>query len=221
MRSAKEENMETKGKGEKGKRRPKRLPAEVQAMVDGGRMLYSIMAAIVSAVVEVGGSGEHIRRLDQPEGKRLIRQLAELIMGKVAIPVIWDVVLKWIIAACRFVSDVNKNITGENFPFTPGDLDFKEITIVSIKEEMDTEHVLEFLDKMGLQPARLVSLLWWWLAHHPAERSHHVVFALGSVWQDTVPFINGIDRALCLCPVKHRYWQPYQDFAAVPKAKAA
>ena len=81
MRSAKEKHMEN---GKK-KKRPKRFPAEIQAMVDGGRMLYSIIVSIVAAVVEAGGNSEHIRRLDQPEGKSVICQIADLIVGKAAL----------------------------------------------------------------------------------------------------------------------------------------
>lgn len=60
-------------------KRTKRLPAEVQAMVDGGLMLYRIISTIYTAVVALGGSGEHIRHLQNDSD--LVKQIAVLIVN--------------------------------------------------------------------------------------------------------------------------------------------
>lgn len=209
--------------GNQRSRRTKRLPQEEQAMVSGGTKLFRIIVAIVTEVVRLGGEGK-FAQLDKPANKAVITELAEMIVGKVAVPVVQvrcNVMLGWIIAACRFTAYTNPNITAENFPFVVGDLDIKEVQNVAIPWPMSTKEVRYHLDSLGLRPATLVEVLWWWLTH-PEVQSDCLVVALGSDWNSRAPCVkgNGDDRQLSLSTVGYVIWSTRWTFAAVGKSAA-
>lgn len=68
-------------KNEARKKRPKRLPAEIKAMVDGGAMLLGIMNSIIAKATEFGATSEDIRCLSQPAGAGAREQIAKSIVG--------------------------------------------------------------------------------------------------------------------------------------------
>lgn len=179
---------------------------------------FEVFQAIINMVLDLGGSDEEVGRLITDKDR--VRQIAELIIGKAATPIIqvaWSLVLPWIIAACKFASYVNGDITAANFPYQPGDLTISDVVIVKIERTMSTPDVLKLLDDKGLRPARLMELLWWWLTH-PAEQSNCLVVALGSVWHGFVPYVigGGGSRELNLDTVGYD-WDTRCAFAAVSK----
>lgn len=189
--------------GKKG-RRTKRLPAEEAAMVEGGDKLFRIIVAIIAEVVRLGGAGK-FARLAQPTSQALVTELADLIIGQVAVPMVqvaWQAILPWIIAACRFTSFVNQDITAEHFPLQPGDLVVKVVETLGIPRVMSDAEVRKHIDDAGYRPATLVELLWWWLTH-PAEQVNCLVVALGSGWDGLVPYVygGGGSRSLSLLAV--------------------
>ena len=90
----------------------------------------------------------------------------------------WDKFLAMLIRACEF-SYVNSNITGVNFPYQAGDLEPKQVNVISIKQKLrelgasvlSTQQVLDYLDSLSYRPARLMELLWWWITN-PTKRSN-------------------------------------------------
>lgn len=50
--------------------------------------------------------------------------------------ILWSKLLAVLIQAGGFVSYINQNITGENFPLQDEDLEFKPVEIVSIKKRL-------------------------------------------------------------------------------------
>ena len=219
--------------GSKRGHRPKRTDAEVTLMVGGGELLLSIIVRLIAAVRKLLSPeqvGPAIRRLASPAGESIIGQMAALVAGQpVATALItadfWSKFLELLIRAGNFVSYANPDINGKNFPYQPGDLDFKKVEVVSIKERLktldrdrlSTQEVMDFLAVAGYRPATLFELLWWWIQNLQLQNDCLVV-ALGSVWDGDVPFVDGhgADRELYLNTVEGD-WDGCYGFAAVRK----
>lgn len=196
-------------------RKPKRTDQQIGRDIGGGRTLLSIAGKLADAI------GEHkkVHALDTPAGASLIQQMAAIAIGTatVATTVAWSAVLAFVIACCRFVSDVHPDIIGANFPYQPGDLTTKEVVIVAIDSDMTTPEVLALLESKGLRPARLMELLLWWLTH-PEQHASCLVVALGSLSSGQPPYVRGVgaNRNLHLYAVARRWYRNYA-FAAVSK----
>jgi len=197
-----------------------RSAAERSAIVGAAGMMSAVWLALQAAVRQLGGKDEDLYRLNTPEGQTIIDKMAELVVGTVLAPltqVAWNLVLNWIIGACRFVTYMHPDITAEHFPLQLRDLTIKEVIDVAIPRSMSTPDVLKFLDEKGLRPATLVELLWWWLTN-PAKQSNCLVVALGSVWDGRAPCVcgGGVDRYLDLLALALD-WSANCTFAAVRK----
>jgi len=208
-------------------------------MVEGGALLLNIIIRVWTAVRKLGEQLElsledttsQMHVLSTPDGDIIIDRIAQLIVGgpvavdKSAPADWWDILLDMLIQLGQFVSYVNSNINGTNFPYQPGDLDFKEVFNISIKKKLrelgrdwlSTQEVKDFLAEQGYRPATLVELLWWWL-QNPAKHKNCLVVALGSIWDDRVPCVSGddADRGLGLYSVQ-LHWDEGYVFAAVRK----
>lgn len=196
---------------------------EKSAIRKAAGMMSAVWLLLEAAVRERGGDDDSIAQLNTAKGQHLIGPIADLLVGKVAAPMVqvaWSVCLAWIIAACKFVSYVHPDITAEHFPPQPGDLIIKEVIDVAIPRSMSTPEVLKFLDEKSLRPATLVELLWWWITN-PQKQSNCLVVALGSVWHGSVPYVygSGDGRGLGLYSVGLD-WDTYCAFAAVSKSAA-
>lgn len=203
-------------------RKAKRTDQELGLMMGGAKKFTKILLGIIAAVEAAGGTARDLEKLEpgKPGAEPLLGELAQFIVGKVAAPmmqVAWNIMLTWIIAACRFVSYVDPDITAEHFPLQPSDLTIKEVVTIAIERAMSTEAVLALLDSMGLRSATLVELLWWWLTN-PDKQSNCLVVALGSVWAGQAPCVgsSGDYRELLLRSLAGD-WRARCAFAAVRK----
>lgn len=142
--------------------------------------------------------------------------------------VLWSKFLAVHIQMGGFVSYIDENITGENFPLQDEDLEFGPVEIISIREylkslgrrALSTNEVLAYLAKLGYRPATLLELLLWWLANL-AKHANCLIVALGSVWRGNAPYVDGNDgyRYLYLRSIEYD-WREYDEFAAVRKRAA-
>ncbi|MBI4276708.1 hypothetical protein HY629_02620 [Candidatus Uhrbacteria bacterium] len=131
----------------------------------------------------------------------------------------WDLVLRFETHTGRF-KDVDLNITGEHFPYAPGDLDDDKIEIVRINQNMDTPEVKAFMDTKGLQPARPMQLIrslytQWELF------SDRMVVALGQEWLGSVVYVysRGDHRQLLCHGARWKWDHRKVFFAALPKKR--
>lgn len=198
----------------------KRKPS---AIVSGAGWLGGFVYLLEKALLARGWTHERIHALvteadpaDQP-----IDRIADMLVGKVVGPIVqvaWELVFKFVIGACRFVSYIHPDINAANFPYAAGDLDIKEIVIVKIEKTMNTAQVLALLEEQGLRPARLMELLLWWLTH-PAEQGNCLVVALGQLFRGGAPGVGGAggSRKLSLARVDGD-WNQFYGFAAVRKS---
>ncbi len=208
----------------------------VHAIVSSAGWISTFLGFLMKAVFELGkklGLGkeeinERIYQLSTPEGEAIAQKFAAIILGQASTTAPadwWNMFVAWLIRACEFVSYTDPNITGENFPYQPGDLEPKKVEIVSIKDRLrelgvsvlSTQQVRDYLDSLGYRPARLVELLWWWITN-PTKRGNCLVAALGSMWGVSVPCVNddGSDRLLNLYSVESDWCGRY-EFAVVCK----
>jgi hypothetical protein len=179
--------------------------------------MFEIWKQIVNSIQVQGGSDEDMRNVLTVQGVAM--KVAAVILGKsdAVLQVAWSALLPWLIAAGKFISYVNPNITTEHFPIQSGDFTIKEVVDVAIPRAMSTAEVLAYLDSKGMRAATLVELLWWWLTN-PTKRSNCLVVALGSVWGGYVPGVvgDGSFRSLRLNTLAGDWGEDYA-FAAVSK----
>lgn len=209
---------------------------KVHWIVSGAGWIATVLSALLAAVCQLGKKMNlteedvetRIHRLSTAEGVTVIEQIAGLILGQtptVAPTDWWNQFLSMMISAGQFVSGVNPNITGDNFPFQAGDLQPKQVEVVSIKQRirelgvgwLTTQQVKDYIDSLGYRPATLVELLWWW-TKNPSKWNDCLVVALGSVWGGHVPFVRGYGahRSLSLDSVGFD-WYEGCGFAVVRK----
>lgn len=200
--------------------------------VSGAGWIGAVISALWVALFQLGkkmGLTEEdvetrIHRLATSEGVPIIEQIAALILGQAPTDW-WSKFFITMIQAGQFVSGVNPNITGANFPFRDGDDEPQQVEVVSIKQRirdlgvslLTTQQVIDYLDALGYRPATIVELMWWWVKN-PSKLSDCFVVALGSVWNDSVPCIRGYGayRILRLDMVEDG-WRIDFEFAAVRK----
>ncbi len=139
----------------------------------------------------------------------------------------WDLVLAWHIAACRFVSYVDSDITAEHFPYQHGDLAYKEVSVIPITQTMSTPDVLGLIDGQHRRPARLLHTLMWRI-RNPVKKDDKLPFIvpIASEWNGHVTCIHGFGgfddysvipiRALTLRSID-LHWTIGHAFATVPK----
>lgn len=212
----------------------------VHPIVSAAGWITAVVGALLVAVRKLGGElglaeeqvDERIHLLSTPAGESILTQFAALILGQgqavvvaTAPPDWWERVIAMMIRVCEFVSYINPNITGANFPYQTGDLDPKQVEVISIKQRirdlgvgyLTTQQVLDYLNSLGYRPARLMELLWWWIMN-PTKRANCLVVALGSVWRGLVPCVGGDGsyRGLGLDSVESD-WPGRCAFAAVRK----
>jgi len=195
-------------------------PGQKSAVRSAAGKMAAIWMALEAAVRQRGGNDDAILQLDSEGAQSLLEKIAELLVAKVAVPIVnvaYQAVLTWVIAVCRFVSYVDPNITAANFQLQLGDLTLKEVIVVAIDKAMSTADVLQHLDNQGLRPATLLELLYWWLTN-PNKHANCLVVALGQVWRGGVPYVygRGVCRELSLCAVASG-WGQVCSFAAVRK----
>lgn len=186
-----------------------RSSEEKCAIVAASDMMSAVWQDLLAAVRERGGSGEDLYRLNTPEGKSTIIKLADVIVtnnGKrvesinydtYSVPVDLTRTLAEMVAAGKY-NYANPNIVEKNFPIqrpsvsedaveggpyrTPGVQNTNtKIVLVHLNKVATTSEVLEYLDKLGLRPARIEELLALGEKFPDVQRQFPVV-ALGSVW---------------------------------------
>ena len=209
---------------------------QVHWTVKGAGWVASLISALWAVTYQLGKKMNfteedveaRIHRLSTAEGSPIIEQIASLILGQtptVAPSDWWNKFLAMMISAGQFVSGVNPNIMGDNFPYQAGDLESKLVEVISIKQRirdlgvswLTTQQVIDYLDSLGYRPATLIELLWWWIKN-PSKWNDCLVVALGSVWDGGVPCVggDGAYRDLYLDSVE-RGWGEGCEFAVVRK----
>jgi hypothetical protein len=88
----------------------------------------------------------------------------------------------------------NSDINAKNFPSDRKDAAEVAIELVHFGRSMESDEVLEELDKQGLRPATLAELLAFGVKYPEKQREFPIV-ALGSVWRGR----NGFRSVACLC----------------------
>ena len=198
--------------------------------------LVAVIGGLMDELKELLGDAEdaineRLHQLAKPAGRKTLKKMAALIAGQeptTSVPAPadwWDKFLAMMISTCGFVSYINENIIGKNFPYQDGDLEPKQVETLSIKQKlrelgrsaMTTQEVKDFIDFSGYRSATLVELLWWWLKN-PMEHANCLVFALGSVWRGLVHYVygNGDRRGLGLNSTEFG-WSGDCSFAVVRK----
>lgn len=144
--------------------------------------------------------------------------------------ILWSKFLTLLIQAGGFVSYIDQDITGENFPLQDDDLKFKPVKIISIKEYSkslggrwpSTDEVKSYLAELGYRPATLAELLLWWLDYLATTYDFCLIVALGSIWHGSAPCIRGAGRSRGLdIKLIEVGWPADYEFAAVELEKKA
>ncbi len=198
------------------------------SIVSGAGWIGSLAQGIVKGLRGKGISDEEIRKLvsdevETPIGK-IVEVLAETLRKATN-------VLSVLVDYGRSVADLvaagnydwkNSDVNDKNFPVSRRGTDTVDVTLVHFNRTISTENALTELDRMGLKPADLHTLLSLGEKYPELQREYPIV-ALGSVWQDRlgnryVPYLfrNVSERGLHLVWVGHD-WVEVCRFAAVRK----
>lgn len=235
----------------------KRTSKEVSLMVGGGALLLNVLAKLVRALSVKGVSAEEIRALDTPAGEGTLDRVAGWMVAGMrasedscAPPSDWwDLVLLVLLSLCNFDKDTPHSglskLNGKNFPYRHGDLESKEVKLISIRCEFERvaptrigsdglyEHeVRAYLAREGFRPATLVELLLWWIANYAGViradvDSSVTLVALGSESHgggypcvhfhvfDNKPFMPKVFRQFFISKPASGMWPEDRKFAAV------
>lgn len=152
--------------------------------VSAAGIIFEIIKKISDAIRTLGGTDDDLRRL-LTDGK-LVKQVAELIMsGKKVVAdtykviVDYDKTLAEMISAGKYSYD-NK-FRYENFPIQGAGQHEVELVLVHLNRDATTKEVLEHLNSLGLEPAKIEHLLAFGAANPDVQREFRIA-ALGFVW---------------------------------------
>lgn len=200
----------------------------VDAMISAAGFISAFISNLLAEVKKLGGSSGDVHRLVNPEGKELIEQIAQLIVGegKKAIQsfvvfIGWEFSFDEMLKAGNYDS-VNPNITKENFRLDDEGKTEEDIFILHLDRTMTSVEAIAEMEKQKLRPATSSHAIYFG-ARYPEEQTKHPIIFLGSTWVDShgdqnVPYLDVIDgkRRLGL-EWFGRDWYAEFRFAAVRK----
>lgn len=200
----------------------KRLPGEVQAMVDGGTNLLNIIITLVAAIRALAVKlkktdaewSAALHRLSQPEGKETLVRIAEVVLGVVTITAVARQSFADLLQACQ-QKWFNSDFTEVRWPLEPVATDEHEWEVAEYffgDDANGDEKVrrLVELEKTGtIRMLGGVRRAMEFVAAHPDLQKHHhlvvPVSARDSVGNVCLPvFCWSMDyglegREFCLC----------------------
>lgn len=159
----------------------------VEAMISGAGFIASFIGSLLAAVTELGGSSEDVHRLVNPEGKTLIKQIAQLIVdagnkARQTFKVKFDTgkSLADLVKAGKY-SHVNRFITAENFSLDTEGKTEDEVFILHFDRIISSVQAIAEMDKQGLRPATCTHALAFGAQYQKEQRKYPIIF-LGSSW---------------------------------------
>jgi hypothetical protein len=198
------------------------------AIVSGAGWIGSLAQGIVKGLRSKGISDEEIRKLvsdevETPIGK-IVDVLAETLRKAANV---FSVLVDYgrsvvdLVAAGKY-DWKNDNVNDNNFPVSRRGTDSVEVHLVHFNRMISTQDALNELDRQGLKPADLHTLLSLGAKYPDLQREFPIV-ALGSVWRyrfgdRSVPYLYWRDsgRSLYLRWIDY-FWREFCRFAAVRK----
>lgn len=172
----------------------------VDAMISAAGFITALITNLLAEVKSLGGSSDDVHRLVNPEGKTLIKQIAQLIVdsGKKAkqsfqISFDWEISFDEMVKAGKY-GYVNRNITQKNFPLDAEGKSEEEVFILHFDRNLTSEQAIAEMDKQGLRPATSTHALHFG-AKHPEEQRKYPIIFLGSSWVSS----GGRRIVPCLC----------------------
>ena len=198
------------------------------AIISGAGWIGSLAQGIVKGLRSKGISDEEIRKLvsdevETPIGK-IVDVLAETLRKAANV---FSVLVDYgrsvvdLVAAGKY-DWKNDNVNDNNFPVSRRGTDSVEVHLVHFNRMISTQDALNELDRQGLKPADLHTLLSLGAKYPDLQREFPIV-ALGSVWRNRdgrrgVPCLDGhgSERDLCLYWIDSDWVEIYR-FAAVRK----
>lgn len=147
---------------------------------------FQILKNIVDAVLALGGSDKDLGRL--LTDSKLVKQIAEVIMsGKKVASDTCEVIV-------NYGETLEQMIKAGNYDFADGDIKRHlsiqgtgqhkvKLVLVHLDQDATTKEALEYLNSLGLEPAKVEHLLALGEAYPNAFQEFPVI-ALGSVWID-------------------------------------
>ncbi len=172
---------------------------DVEPMISATGFIAAFITGLLTEVKSLGGTAEDVHRLVNPEGKMLIKQIAQLIVdaGKKvnqSFSVTFDMALVMadMVKAGNY-NYANPNITSENFPLDAEGKTEDEVFILHFDRTITSEQAIAEMDKKGLRPATITHALAFG-AQHPEEQRKYPIIFLGSSWVDS----DGRRRVPCL-----------------------
>lgn len=171
----------------------------VDAMISATGFIASFIVGLLAEIKGLGGSSEDVHRLVNPEGKTLLKQIAQLIVdagkkAKQSFKITFDTALSFadMVKAGNY-GYANPNITAENFSLDAEGKTEEEVFILHFDRDISSEQAIAEMDKQGLRPATITHALAFGSQHPEEQRKYPIVF-LGSSWVDS----DGSRRVPCL-----------------------
>jgi hypothetical protein len=153
-------------------------------------VIFEIIKKISDALKTLGGSDDDLRRV--LTDSTLAKKLAEVIMaGKQKVRETYKVVVDYGLSLSEMIKLgnygwFNDDITDKHFPMQGTGKHEVELVLVHLNQNATTKEVLEYLNREGLEPAKIEHLLAFGAAYPEIQREF-LVIAFGSVWVD----VNG------------------------------
>lgn len=147
--------------------------------------MWSIMQAIVNAVLEMGGGDEDLHRL--LTDSKLAQQVAKLIMsGRQKAGDTFKVVVDYSKSLAEMIrlgkyDWANDDINDKHFPIQGAGQHEAELVLVHFNKDITTKEVLAHLSSNDLKAAEIEHLLVFGTIYPEIQKEFPVV-ALGSVW---------------------------------------
>jgi hypothetical protein len=144
---------------------------------------YEIFKKIADAVMSLGGNDEDIRRLLTDSD--LAKKVAEVIMaGKQKVRETYKSMVDYSKTLAEMIKAgdygwFNDDITEKHFPLQGAGQYEVEMELVHLNRNVTTKEVLEHLNNLGLEPAKIEHLLAFGAAYPELQRQFPIV-ALGS-----------------------------------------
>lgn len=156
----------------------------------GAGTMWALMQVIVNAVLEKGGSDEDLHCLLTDKG--LAKKVAEVIMAsRQKVGETYKVIVDYGLSLSKMIELgkydwFNDDITDKHFELQGAGQHEVELVLVHLNRNATTKEVLEHLNSLGLEPAKIEQLLAIGAAY-PELQKQFPIIALGSVWVD----VNG------------------------------
>lgn len=169
---------------------------DVSVIVSGAGFLASVWTAIMAAVKERGGTDEQVHRLAREDGKELIGEIADLIVGTCTgsfrVVVDYGKPLTYMIDSGKY-DWKNVDISLEGIIVEGEGRVEKDLVLVHLNRNVSFEETLNEIDRRGLKPETLESLLAFG-AKFPDQQREFPIIALEAE-MSIAPFICGV---ICL-----------------------